>query len=145
METYVRTGMRTIISAKCPSVMCSAEHLFCRTIKQQQILTWELLRTLTLGVVLTCSNVKSVTSECSTTESSAQFSCLCARVISCCTAVRKPCGLKKPVIQKETGRPVASHCRYCASRWSRPEYHTPRLGVSHVSSSPAGLRKEDEI
>ena len=55
----------------------------------------------------TSSFIILVTSLCRMTESSAQP--LCARVTSCLIAVRKPCGLKKPVIQKTFGRAVKIH------------------------------------
>ena len=35
----------------------------------------------------------------------------CYLVISCCTAVRNPCGLKKPAIQYELGLPEFNHVR----------------------------------
>ena len=48
-----------------------------------------------------------MTSLCRTTESRAQP--LCARVTSCLIAVRKPWGLKNPVIQNTLGRPLKIH------------------------------------
>mmetsp|Transcript_28607 Transcript_28607/g.92825 ORF Transcript_28607/g.92825 Transcript_28607/m.92825 type:complete len:212 (-) Transcript_28607:489-1124(-) len=87
-----------------------------------------------------CSGLsKSVTSVWKTTSSSAHASALCARVTSWRMAVRKPCGLKKPVIQYAVGRPSASHRRSCSSRRMSPENQWPSEGDSHDTSSPAGL------
>lgn len=58
------------------------------------------------GGELISSLINLVTSLSNTTVSKAQP--LCARVISCLIAVRKPCGLKNPVIQKTFGRPSNS-------------------------------------
>ncbi len=59
---------------------------------------------LTEGGELMSSFIALMTSLCSTTESRAQP--LCARVTSCLMAVRKPWGLKNPVIQNTLGRPL---------------------------------------
>ena len=44
---------------------------------------------------------------------------------SCLTAVRKPCGLKKPLIQKLLGRPQFSQRCSCSCRASRPANQLP--------------------
>ena len=59
---------------------------------------------LTAGGELMSSFIALITSLCSTTESRAQP--LCARVTSCLMAVRKPWGLKKPLIQNTFWRPL---------------------------------------
>ena len=63
---------------------------------------WEYQYLPSLGAELMSSFISLVTSLSRTTPSSAQP--LWARVISCLIAVRKPWGLKKPVIQKQFGR-----------------------------------------
>ena len=42
-------------------------------------------------------------------------------------AVRKPCGLKKPVIQKQMGLPWKSHRRNCESRSSNSVNQKPNV------------------
>lgn len=50
---------------------------------------------------------------------------------TCRIAVRKPCVLKKPVIQNALGRPCCSQRRNCASRSSSSVYQNPRVADSH--------------
>jgi len=71
------------------------------------------------------------------TESSAQP--LWARVSSCRMAVRKPCGLKKPVIQQTFGRPSNSQPLSWALRSSRSVYQNPRVADSQDIYSPSHL------
>ena len=71
---------------------------------------------LTSGPALTSSLKSFVISLCKITVSSAQP--LFARATSCLMAVRKPCGLKNPVIQKQLGRPSFNHVTNCAFRSS---------------------------
>ena len=69
-----------------------------------------------------------VTSLSSTTPSSAHP--LWARVISCRMAVRKPWGLKKPVIQKTVGRPSNTQVWNWALRSSKSVNQNPSVADS---------------
>lgn len=81
------------------------------------------------GALTTSSLINFVTSLSRTTESSAQP--LWARVSSCRMAVRKPCGLKKPVIQQTFGRPSNNQPLSWALRSNRSVYQNPRVADSH--------------
>ena len=70
-----------------------------------------------------------MTSLCNTTESKAQP--LCARVTSCLIAVRKPWGLKKPVIQKTLGRPLKIHVENWLFLSRNSVNQKPRVDDSH--------------
>ena len=70
-----------------------------------------------------------MTSLCSTTESRAQP--LCARVTSCLIAVRKPWGLKKPVIQNTLGRPLKIHVENWPFLSRNSVNQNPRVEDSH--------------
>ena len=70
-----------------------------------------------------------MTSLCNTTESKAQP--LCARVTSCLIAVRKPWGLKKPVIQKTLGRPLKIHVENWLFLSKNSVNQKPRVDDSH--------------
>mmetsp|Transcript_10877 Transcript_10877/g.27104 ORF Transcript_10877/g.27104 Transcript_10877/m.27104 type:complete len:214 (+) Transcript_10877:326-967(+) len=82
------------------------------------------------GPFLTSSRSCLSTSEASMTSSSAQPSLLCLRHTSCRLAVRKPVGLKKPVSQKELGRPLRSQFVNCSARVRMLTNHTPMLGAT---------------
>ena len=82
-----------------------------------------------LGAEEMSSFIILVTSLSRTTASSAQP--LCARVISCRMAVRKPVGLKKPVIQNELGRPSKSQLENCWLRSSKSVNQKPSVADSH--------------
>ena len=83
-----------------------------------------------------------VTSLCTTTVSSAQP--LCALVTSCRMAVTKPCGLKKPVIQKQLGRPSNTQARNCVSLSSSSVYQKPMVAESHEIWGGGGGGKLDK-
>jgi len=51
--------------------------------------------------------------------------------LACLIAVRKPCGLKKPVIQNTFGRPLVIQQRNCASRSNSSVYQNPKVADSH--------------
>ena len=70
-----------------------------------------------------------MTSLCNTTESRAQP--LCARVTSCLMAVRKPWGLKKPVIQNTFGRPLNIHVENWLFRSRNSVNQKPKVDDSH--------------
>mmetsp|Transcript_4252 Transcript_4252/g.11009 ORF Transcript_4252/g.11009 Transcript_4252/m.11009 type:complete len:223 (-) Transcript_4252:162-830(-) len=70
------------------------------------------------------------TSEWSTMSSSAQFSLACLLHTSCRLAVRKPCGLKKPVSQKASGRLLCSQLDSCSWRERMFTHHSPMLGIT---------------
>lgn len=64
------------------------------------------------------------------------FRCCCLRrlglfVRTCRMAVRKPCGLKKPVIQNTLGRSVRNHVRNWVLRSSSSVYQKPSVVDSH--------------
>ena len=80
------------------------------------------------GALFMSSFIIFVTSLSSTTLSRAQP--LCARVISCLIAVRKPWGLKKPVIQNMFGRPSNTHEWNWALRSRRSVNQNPRVADS---------------
>jgi len=82
-----------------------------------------------LGGEVISSFITLVTSLSSTTVSSAQP--LWALVISWRIAVRKPCGLKNPVIQNTFGRPSNSQPLNCAWRSSRSVNQNPIVADSH--------------
>mmetsp|Transcript_13360 Transcript_13360/g.32665 ORF Transcript_13360/g.32665 Transcript_13360/m.32665 type:complete len:267 (-) Transcript_13360:4728-5528(-) len=82
-----------------------------------------------------------VTSDVMTTSSSAHLSAACLRDTSCFMAVRKPCGLKKPVIQYALGRPRLSHLLSWSKRCSMPVNQLPRVDASHdFDSQNEGMR-----
>lgn len=54
-----------------------------------------------------------------------------AAVCTCLMAVRKPCGLKKPVIQKQLGRPSKIQARNCRSRSSSSVNQKPSVLETH--------------
>ena len=80
------------------------------------------------GALITSSLINFVTSLSRTTESSAQP--LWALVSSCRMAVRKPWGLKKPVIQHTFGRPSNNQPLSWALRSSRSAYQKPSVADS---------------
>ena len=62
-----------------------------------------------------------------------------ARATSCFIDVKNPCGLKKPVIQKEEGRFRCNHVRFCESRSNKMVNHNPNVGEIQENSSPPGV------
>lgn len=52
-------------------------------------------------------------------------------VYTCLMAVKKPCGLKKPVIQKQLGRPSKIHAWNCRFRSSNSVNQNPRVLEAH--------------
>lgn len=73
----------------------------------------------------------------------AHRSAACDLVTSCRMAVKKPCGLKKPVNQYELGLALFNQTLYCSTLSIKLLYHNPKLGLNQDSSAPLAVNIHD--
>jgi len=58
-------------------------------------------------------------------------------------AVKKPCGLKKPVNQYELGLDLFNQAVYWSTLSIKLLYHNPKLGLNQDSSAPLAVNIQD--